>query len=689
MASRTAPAAGDTHDDLVRKETMRQQDPYLGLGPSGMEGPQSIRGEPARAQAVPTSPPAQVSKTGLLKRVDGPAPGEPAPRLKVDPVYWQEMQKRNPTAAGWIANASKLTGVPPEILAFHKWKESRFASTSPVGSSGEHGVFQFMPGTRNMIDPHHELDPNDGHDGALLAGKLINHIAYTQGKGMGTPAQIAAYNGSGPMARAYAADAYRNAITGGPGPKIPEGAFNTPESRVNPGAVVQAASQGGPDAAMRYLVETAPSNLNMSDKWRHLEGLMVASQIMKGDMKGAAAARDFVGHLAYDGTNQHLMAAYQSLNAGLGEAAAQHLAAAHAFFPDGTIGQFYSDGKNVYAQRRDEDNPEVSHGATMITPDVIAAQFNQTKDPVTFLQVLTKHQQEIAKTRHYNAQTAFEEQRPAIAMRGQDLTNQARNAAIASQAASAADRTAATRESTEARTGQQRYATDVGSYDKELQRRQDEEKYLTEVNARAQAARAKGGAGAVGDPTLNKAIAGTIGDDVAAGLQSGEGGKPSLYKPAVDPSTGQVAILRRSDNSVVTHVPPHIAGYFTGNWAGNTSPTNPVPPNAFAVRSNAPVPTRPVPPGLPGYAPSYTGGQPRVAAPVAAPQAVPQYAPQPAQQYAPQPAQQYAPQGAPQYAPQYPPQYAPQYVPQGALPGDYGSSAAARPDLWEEPEEQD
>ena len=68
MASRTAPVAGDTHDDLVRKEKMRQQDPYLGLSPSGMEAPQSIRGEPA--QAVPMSPPAQVSKTGLLKRVD-------------------------------------------------------------------------------------------------------------------------------------------------------------------------------------------------------------------------------------------------------------------------------------------------------------------------------------------------------------------------------------------------------------------------------------------------------------------------------------------------------------------------------------------------------------------------------------------------------------------------------------------
>src|SRR5688572_29239932 len=92
--------------------------------------------------------------------------------------------------------------------------------------------------------------------------------------------------------------------------------------------VAPAAAQGGPGGVLRYMVQSAPNTMPMSDKWRHVESLMVQAAIMRGDFAGARAARDFVKSMAYEGTNKHLMAAHRALSAGQGVLAAQHLAAA-------------------------------------------------------------------------------------------------------------------------------------------------------------------------------------------------------------------------------------------------------------------------------------------------------------------------------------------------------------------------
>jgi hypothetical protein len=59
IKSPTAPVAGDTLEDLKRKDKLRQQDPYLGLGPSGTETPAILRAESAAPIKVDSASVAQ------------------------------------------------------------------------------------------------------------------------------------------------------------------------------------------------------------------------------------------------------------------------------------------------------------------------------------------------------------------------------------------------------------------------------------------------------------------------------------------------------------------------------------------------------------------------------------------------------------------------------------------------------
>lgn len=642
------------YKDAVRRgDTVRAQQILRGEppSPSALLGPSPLgtvgRGmatltPPGRGQPGLTPPPqANVGETYRGPAPSGAAQSEPTPRrpgYTIDPRPYRWFKDNDPTIAGWIDHAAEVTGASPERLAVHKWLESGKNRVSGVGKKGEIGVMQFMPGTRNQIDPQHQLDPNDGEQAMLLAGKLIHHLDYEQGLGKDTAASVAAYNGAGPRARNYARRASLE------GASVPDSAFHVDPSRVTAQGAVNAAAQGGPDAALRYLVQSAPNTLPMTDKWGHLEALMVARALGKGDIAGARAARDFVGSLAYEGTNKHLMAAHQALAAGQGTVAAQHLAAAHAFFPDGTVGQFWSDGKGVYAKRLDEQDPDRSFGAQPITLDGIAAMLNTTSDPQTFLETQRKERESIAKARLASLHGDYYAQKPAadrFAVETKSADNQLRTATQA--------QTAAAGQANQAAIAQGRNEAAAG-------RNLD-----TQANANARAAMRQNGS----NPQLDKTAAGLYDPSTAAtpaqqealGRGSGvfralvgaghnvqgayaieRGLSTGAYEAVQSPDKNYVGVRDATTKREIAVVPSSVLNPLQGPMAGQARPgVASGPPTVYTARgpvaaspvASSPVASNPVPAtALPA---TPAGAQPQAPsqAPVMRPN--PYAAPQPTQ----------------------------------------------------------
>lgn len=357
----------------------------------------------------------------------------------IDPRPYAWFAKNDPTIKSWIDEAAEATGVNPHRLAAHKWAESGKSRTSPRGAAGEIGIMQFMPTTWRSVDPDGEYNPADGQKAMMLAGVFINQLDGRYGKD--TPASVARYNGSGPKARAYA----RRIL----GDSVPDSAFNVGESKVTLKGMMKAAGQGADDA-LRYVVQATPPNMTMTDKWRNVEAMLVGAFIRKGDMNGAQHARDFVLQMSHAGTNQYLMAAHQALSRGDGVGAAQYLAKSHAFFPDGTMGRFKSDGRNVFAERIDEDDPSRSLGQFPVTADAVAGMLNQTRDPQQYLKTLNEQQKSAAQARmhqlhgdYYAAKPGLDRERMANQAAISEARNESANArAVVRAQSSALDRDA-------------------------------------------------------------------------------------------------------------------------------------------------------------------------------------------------------------------------------------------------------
>lgn len=320
---------------------------------------------------------------------------EPTPHTAkppIDPRPWAWVQKNNPQIHEWIENASNTTGVSPERIAAHMYEESRFNPKIGRGGDGEIGPMQMLPSTAAGYTANGRLDPFQPQDNVLMGALYMRDLDNKYGKDSFT--SVARYNGSGPKAVAYARRVMPTA------PESAELQLHNKEGSMDPAGLVRAGVQGGPDGFFRYAVSTAPSGLPMSDVWRQAEASLVGAMIAKGDMAGAQHARDFVLQMSHQGTNMNLMAAHQALQAGNGKAAADLLAKAHAFFPDGTIGRFRTDGKNVWAETTDENNPGTKVGPSFqVTPDKIAGMLNQTTDPQQYLKTLTEMQKAASQAR--------------------------------------------------------------------------------------------------------------------------------------------------------------------------------------------------------------------------------------------------------------------------------------------------
>lgn len=442
--------AYDTTQDEVNNPNTNFVQPQATTSPIAPDQRQAVTSELPRpalpsADGAGTYSPEQIAQikqgdfahpagaSGQPQQALATAQSEPTPQIQkppIDPRPYALASQKSPQVQEWIDRAAQATGVSPDRIAAHMWAESRMNPNAPRGADGEIGPMQMLPSTAANYTAHGRLDPFNPEDNVLMSALYMRDLDNKYGKD--SFASVAHYNGSGPAAATYARGIMPTA------PQSAELDLHAKPGSMTPQGLVQAGSQGGPDAFFRYAVQTAPAGMPTSDVWRQAEATLVGAMIERGDIAGAQHARDFVLQMSHAGANQNLMGAQQMLAAGNGTAAAQLLAKAHTFFPDGTIGRFRTDGKNVWAETVDENNPSMKLGPSFqVTPDAIAGMLNQTTDPQKYLQTLTAQQKAAAEARlallhgdYYatgNQRAAMREegQLGAAAIRGQSLENAA------------------------------------------------------------------------------------------------------------------------------------------------------------------------------------------------------------------------------------------------------------------------
>lgn len=454
------------------------------------EGAGGYAANPSPPQSSASPAPQQVASNAAGPWPRGPqgasgggavATSEPAPmtpKLQLGPERYIALKERNPHLGDLIDIAAQKVGVPPVDLANIAYVENRFKTGAGAATSeaGAIGPMQVMPATARMLDPTGKLDIHNDADNVLLGAMAYKQMADRYG--VTSPSAFAGYfAGPGEVDAAAKMDQataqgrfpkmfdYINAIrspdvegTGGGGSSNPRalqlasaGASDSDEpiqltgsGSMTPQGIIRSATQGGPQGFMQYMVQNGPQGMGMTDLWRHAEASLVSSFILKGDMEGAQHARDFILQLSHAGSNMNLMAAHQALARGDGVAAANLLAQAHAFFPDGTMGRFRTNGQQVWAERLDENNPSQRIGDPMqVTPDGIASLLNQTTNPAQYLQTLSAQQKTAADVAHLNAMSNYygslpEERREAAETRANAVMTAAQTHANATETAAQA-----------------------------------------------------------------------------------------------------------------------------------------------------------------------------------------------------------------------------------------------------------
>lgn len=375
------------------------------------------QGVPTQAPAGPVTPVASSEPA----RVEGQTASEPtmAGRPPIDPRPYAMLAQNHPDVADVVDKSAQVAGVAPQTIAAHMLYENNFKmADAPTSKTGAVGPMQIEPGTAREINQRFgtSLDPSKPEDNVQLGAYYIRMMEDKYG--VGTPASTLAYvAGPGnvdkiaanPQLASQFPDSmkYVNNIHGvNVDPSVFAGAAG---SNMTPRGIVLAGTHGGPGGMLSYIAQSKPQDMTMSDAWQHAESMLVGNFAMRGDMDGAAKAQQFVFNMSHQGSNMALMGAYRALNAGDGVSTAKFLAAAHAFFPDGGMGQFGVDSKGqVWGQNMDEQNPTKPLGQPFqVTPQAIAGMLNQTADPQSFLQTLQKQQTSNAQARMYDQHGAY------------------------------------------------------------------------------------------------------------------------------------------------------------------------------------------------------------------------------------------------------------------------------------------
>lgn len=374
--------------------------------------------EPAKTQATP--PPKQPAPEDRLATAPGAA-ALPQPEVASAPFKgtipmagYNWVANRHPEVFNTIAQVGQSLGVTTERLIQHARMESDL-DPNKVGDLGELGPFQILPSTQADLQNRYlggrQVDARTWEGGALLAALKIRECDR---RGADSYASVACYAGGGDPSKRYAAEYFSDKKSSDYS-KLNFGDLDKPNggSTMTANGVVQA-FRAGPDTGMKYLVDTSSRGSSMTDAWQQAQSALVEHFILKGDMDGAEKAQDFIMRQAFMGSNMHLMGAAASLERGDGATAAQQLAKAHAFFPDGTAGRFMTNGRDVFGVRLDEATGKPLGSPFKITAQDVRAQLHVTTNPMTFTKFLSDQQKAAAEIRLHNAQAGYQEVRPAI-----------------------------------------------------------------------------------------------------------------------------------------------------------------------------------------------------------------------------------------------------------------------------------
>ena len=387
---------------------------------------------PATASPASHTPPT-VAAAGPVPVAPGPgakvAPGQTAPsvqsetsptvaRPRFDTRPYQALEAQRPQMKAIVDKVAAEIGVTPQRLALHGYLEGGLQETWRTGADGEIGTFQVLPKTIRGLDPKGTIDPTTFEGSARLAAMKIHQDDTLFGQD--TPSSVLSYQQGAGNADRFATNFMEMSATSTNGMKYLSRAYGehvaagfNQASFSKLGTVsaqgVLHASDGGPDGVLNYLSETGPAGLQMTDKMRQAETALVTLAASRGDIVGMQHARDFILQISQQGAAGYLLQAHQSLMTGDGAGAAQALARAHAFVPDGSIGRFGVDGKGqVWGQRFDEHDPSKAIGARFqVTPDSLTPLMIMTKDPATYLKMVTEQQKVVAQTRYQDAHAKY------------------------------------------------------------------------------------------------------------------------------------------------------------------------------------------------------------------------------------------------------------------------------------------
>jgi len=385
--------------------------------------------EPAKtAAAPPKQQPAQeqpLAATSGGAVQTGPPPSAAQYKGEIPIHSYNILGNQHPELFNLIKSTAESVGVDPRQLMHTAGVETGFSfNNQKVGKDGETSIFQILPSTQKALEDkyfggqHYDLTKDENLPVAAKLAALYTRELDSK-FGAGSYASVAAYNGGpGFMESRGRENAMRYAAR-----YFDPNNKNEDYSKLDFGSGVGGtatangfvrAAKISPDAAMKYVADAAPSGQSMSDAWQHVQDLMVQNFLAKGDTDGAEKAQDFVMRQAFMGSNMHLMGAMASLQRGDGTTAAQQLAKAHAFFPDGTAGRFMTNGTEVFGVRLDEATGKPLGQPFKITAQDINSQLKVTGNPVTFAKFLTDQQKAAAEIRLHNAQAGYQEVRPAI-----------------------------------------------------------------------------------------------------------------------------------------------------------------------------------------------------------------------------------------------------------------------------------
>jgi hypothetical protein len=338
----------------------------------------------------------------------------------INPQAFAWLVKNRPEDATYVQQMADKYGVSPERIAAHWWKESGLKRSSPDGTSGEQGVMQFMPGTRQEVDPEGKLNPYDYHNSIEMGARYIRQLDDKFGKDKFN--SVVAYNGGPGTADRLASGqpTNGNAARYASHPVFFGGeTINASDIKgsmqLDPGKMKEVAEKSGPSGFLNYLATTAPGNQPLSDKWRAAEDAMIRFAITRGGgtnpdpIKSMREAQQWVLEQSRSGVNDNLQTALRSMTLGDNQTAAQYLAKAHAFFPDGTIARFGVDEKNqLWTQRLDEHEPSRALGPpSRVTPQQVEQLMLTSKDPNNYIKLLDAQQKNAAEIVHMAKQDEY------------------------------------------------------------------------------------------------------------------------------------------------------------------------------------------------------------------------------------------------------------------------------------------